>query len=629
MNLAKFRELPMAAITPKGWLRNTLENQRDGLTGHLDEAAGFPFDAGDWMSSSPATVETAFWYDGMIRCGHLLRDGDLIGKTRSQIEHVLAHPTDTGILGPNVPCGGSDLREPHRSFFRAMAADYSATQDGRIVEAMHRHYLATTPEEHCEDQDTGNIEHLCWLYDITGDRRLLDPALQAYELFNRPSVSADDSWAASLEYLLGDDTAERQHGVRFMEAVKLPAILYAHTGDGQFLEAALNGFRKLDRDHMLISGCPSSHEGLAGKNPRDVHETCVVSDFACSAGHMLRITGEAGWADRIERICLNAGMGSVTKDFTALQYYSSPNQVLATSYSSHNLQARVQPRMSYRPDFPTHCCAGNVHRFMPNYTLGMWLGDNGRGLVAALYGPSVVQARVGADGRFVTIEEITDYPFSERVEFSIQADGPVLFPLWLRIPGWCDRTAVAVNGDALAIELRPGSFAKLERVFASGDRVELSLPMRLKMSHWRQPGGDEQEGVGIERGPLVYSLLIEEDRAVDAEASQFGGRFPAWNILPASPWNYALDVDESQLETEVEVIQRLVPTNPWAVGEAPMQLRLPARRVPGWGLDRDRYMPNLPSPVDPAAKAEAITLVPLGSTCIRLTIFPDCRWQWI
>ena len=413
-----------------------------------------------------------------------------------------------------------------------------------------------------------------------------------------------------------------------MEAVKLPAILYAHTGETRLLEAALNGFRKLDRDHMLISGCPSSQEGLAGKNPRGVHETCVVSDYAYSAGHMLRITGDAAWADRIERVCFNAGMGSVTGDFTALQYFSSPNQVLATSYSSHNLQAPDQPRMSFRPDFPTHCCAGNVHRFMPNYALGMWLSRPGGGLVAALYGPSVVRARVGAQAREVTIAEITDYPFSERIEFAIDADGPVSFPLWLRIPGWCDRAAVAVNGEAVDIEAKAGSFIELNETFAPGDRVELSLPMRLAMSHWPQPGGDEQEGVGIERGPLVYSLLIEEERTVDAQATRFGGRFPAWNILPASPWNYALDVDETHLEREVELVQLPVPANPWAVGAAPVRLRLPARRVPGWTLDRDRYTPNLPSPVEPGAEVEEITLVPLGSSCIRLTVFPDCRWRW-
>ena len=628
MNLAKFRELPVGSIEPTGWLRQILESQRDGLTGHLDEAAGFPFDADDWMSSFPYTVEIAFWYDGVIRCGHLLGDHDLIQKTRSQIEHALAHPTDTGILGPNVRCGGSDLREPHRSFFRAMATDYSATRDERIVEAMLRHYRATTPAEHFQDQGTGNIEHLCWLYDLTGDRQLLDHALKAYELFNGPQIAADKSWGAGLEYLLGDGDASGQHGVRFMEAVKLPAILHAHTGNDRFLEAALNGFRKLDRDHMLISGCPSAHEGLAGKNPRDVHETCVVSDYAYSAGHMLRITGAAEWADRIERVCFNAGMGSVTDDFTALQYYSSPNQVLATSYSSHNLQAPDQPRMSFRPDFPTHCCAGNVHRFMPNYALGMWLDDGRGGLVAALYGPGVVRARVGAEDREVTITETTDYPFAEHIEFEIEADAPVSFPLWLRIPGWCDGAAVAVNGEAVAVETRPGSFVALRRQFAPGDRVELTLPMRVKASHWPQPGGDEQEGIGIERGPLVYSLLIEEDRTVDAEAEQFGGRFPAWNILPASPWNYALDIDETRLESEVESSELRVPENPWAVGAAPVRLRLPARRVPGWVLDRDRYTPNLPSPVDPAAATEAITLVPLGSTCIRLTVFPDCRWQW-
>ena len=55
-----------------------------------------------------------------------------------------------------------------------------------------------------------------------------------------------------------------------------------------------------------------------------------MTDYTWTLDYFLQATGECEWADRIERIIFNAGMGSVTKDFRALQYFSSVNQILAT-----------------------------------------------------------------------------------------------------------------------------------------------------------------------------------------------------------------------------------------------------------------------------------------------------------
>lgn len=667
--IAKFHELPLTTITPEGWLRLFLENQRNGLTGHLDELS-YPFNTccwagekvgvpkglphvGDWWTYE----QSGYWFDGMIRCGYLLRDDFLIKKAKKQIEYVLTHAAENGYLGPSHII--SNLW-PHAVFFRAMMAEYSATGDKRILEALQKHYLSITPERLVGGsmwRNICNIEEICWLYGLTGDKQLLNHAVKAYELFCAKDLSVTPDNLLS-------DTKSNDHGGWYCEMVKLPVILYMYTGETRLLEAAINGFRKIDRDHMLIDGIPSSNEALSGKAPRSCHETCVISDFSWSAGYMLLATGEAEWGDKIERACFNAGIGAVTKDFKAHQYFSSPNQIVATRNSSYSDFGKM--RMAYRPGHDTQCCTGNVNRFMPNYVSRMWLSDGSGGLVAALYGPSSVNAKVGKDAKEVIIVENTDYPFSETIEFQIRTEKKVRFPLWLRIPGWCRQAAVSLNGRPMELEIKPGSFVKLNREFSHNDRVELSLPMPLKLSYC--PRG----GVGIERGPLVYSLLIEEDRQVDLDEpksdeefevaiaiSELTGNknvsqhlptsneeFPAWNMLPSNPWNYALVIDEKQLEKDVEVIHNPMTPNPWNIDDvpAPIQLRVPARRVKKWalfGVSRYPYYNRGPdkeyvlqTPYLPDSgkleyhldeKVEKVTLVPYGCTHLRLSIFPHCQ----
>ena len=67
------------------------------------------------------------------------------------------------------------------------------------------------------------------------------------------------------------------------------------------------------------------------------HETCDIVDFTWTLSHYLMVTGQAEWADKIEKAIYNAGLGAITKDFKSLQYFSSPNQFIATGTSNHNI----------------------------------------------------------------------------------------------------------------------------------------------------------------------------------------------------------------------------------------------------------------------------------------------------
>jgi hypothetical protein len=206
---------------------------------------------------------------------------------------------------------------------------------------------------------------------------------------------------------------------------------------------------------------------------------------------------------------------------------------------------------------------------------------------------------------------------------------------------------VFINGGEVEIADPSDGFIKIERKFSHNDNIHLRLPMEVGISHW--PRG----GLGIEYGPLVYSLRIEEDWHV-VQDPKSSPDFPAWDLHATSPWNYALVLDERQPCKDVELISRPLTSDPWNIHNAPIELRVLARRVSGWSLDERTtiidhtytgkgkgkskkglingnfiFTPQLPDPetlnMRLSENPERITLVPYGCSKLRITIFPHCE----
>lgn len=631
-----WREVSLKNIRTDGWLHAFLARQRDGLTGHL-EVAGYPFSTRGWKEDVIPLGERggsgwwpyeqyAYWVDGQLRCGLLLDDETLKRKARAQIDHVLAHPDPDGYLGPATLKAlrgerGSE-RWPHAVFFRAIMADYDERPTRRTLNKLIRHYLSGTAA-HETTRNVCNIEIMAWLYEKTGDRRILNLAVSSYRNFQK----REPKNAATVKHMLGNGIA-REHGPRYMELFKLGAVLYRVTGNRRLLAASVNAQRKLKRDHVLIDGVPSATEHLRGIYSTAGHETCMITDYLWSLGILLAATRDPQYADDMERICFNALPGAVTPDFRALQYFSGPNQVVAGPQTNHHPHGMGSAHMSYRPNPATECCPGNVHRAMPAYIGRMWLDDGRGGIVAALFGPGRVKA-----GRGVTITQETAYPFDEQVSFQFACRRPVRFRFTFRIPGWCHNASATWNGKTLRRELRAGTFITMNRELRDGDRLELNLPREV-----RSVRGPEN-GVGLLWGPLVLALPIRERRTVETGDARSSAEFPAWTMEPDAPWNYALVRPFRRGGVEI----RPPFDSPWAIEHAPVRLQVPARRVAGWRLIRKRklkmkwgdkevvregrilFTPPLPGREilrQDGCREEIIELVPYGSTRLRIAWFP-------
>jgi DUF1680 family protein len=635
---ALFRSLPPGAVKPEAWLGLYLQKQAQGLSLHLPEVS-WPFTGAFWAGEEKAPSwwpweQRGYWIDGALRCALVTGDQQLLQVAQVPVDYTLNHALPDGYLGPKFMKDGKEhnpkldnFRWPNTVFFRALAAKAEATGDSRIAAAIRKHYLSDHAPYGCPSRDVTNIEGMLWAYERTGDRQLLALAEKAWTDFLKNAEPGDRESGDLHPDRVFANMPIHAHGVTYIEKAKLPAILYSHTGEPEYLRFALAAQERIFSHHMLIDGIPSTSEDYRETTSLDSHETCDISDHTWTWGYMLMATGDGVWGDRIERACFNAGFGAIKKDWKAHQYFSCPNQVLATQTSNHAVlrQGRAVGWMAYRPNsgHGVACCGGNVHRFMPNYVIRMWMADRQGGLVATLYGPSKVQAEVGSGRHAVEIVEDTNYPFGEEIHFTVNPEKPIWFPLSLRIPHWCRHASLFLNDKRLPMPEIENSFTHVNRKFYPGDTITLLLPMKTDLSYW------PSNGIGIERGPLVYSLPVKEDWTPVIEPKWSTPDFPEWDANPATAWNYGTAIDETKLLSKIRLKSTAMTTDPWV--DPPITLTVPLRRIPDWQLAMDPKDPNikltppLPRIEEGALKTEAemASLIPYGSTHLRVTIFPE------
>ena len=116
-----------------------------------------------------------------------------------------------------------------------------------------------------------------------------------------------------------------------------------------------------------------------------------------------------------------------------------------------------------------------MNRILPNYVMHMWMATGDNGLAAAHYGPCRVVA-LAADRVPVEIDCRTDYPFNETVDMVVTPARAAEFPLLLRIPGWCRRPAVELNGSAVAAAPDGNGFVRLQTPLATARHAAVAVP---------------------------------------------------------------------------------------------------------------------------------------------------------
>ena len=615
--------LPLGQIRPAGWLKRQLRIQADGLSGHLDE---FWPDVGPhsgWLGGTGESWERGpYFVDGLLPLAWQLDDATLKAKAVRFVDWTLNHQAPSGMIGP----ASNDDWWPRMVMLKALAQYEEATGDPRVIPVLSRyfdHQLEALPDRPLRDwgkfrwQDNALV--VIWLYNRTGDPKLINLARLLHQQgYDWQAEFADFKFTQPItrEFIkLNEghglsDLALATHGVNNGQAIKAAPVWSVISGNEADRRGAQQMLAALYKYHGLPNGMFSCDEHLAGRNPSQGSELCTVVETMFSLEQSLAILGDADLGERLERIAFNALPGTFTDDMWAHQYNQEPNQVEVSLHRKPWTTDGPESNLfGLEPNFG--CCAANFHQGWPKFASSLWMASHDDGLVAAAYSPCEVHTTVGKTP--VRVLEETDYPFRGYVRITLNPAAQVSFPLRLRIPAWANGTTLRVNGKLLPTPEVAG-FTRIERMWQSGDVVELRFPLRARLSR------GYNDSVSIDRGPLVFSYPIGEDWVKLRDR----GMTADWQIFPSSQWNYALAVNEDTIK-ELSVGERPVGASPFALKGSPVTLQVGARKVPSWRAVDGVADPVPQSPVTSDQPDEKISLVPYGAAKLRITAFPQLK----
>jgi hypothetical protein len=491
----------------------------------------------------------------------------------------------------------------------ALQSYYDFTADPRVLPFMTKYaaWQNTLPPDYFSRswQDTrfgDNIESLYWLYNHTGDSWLLDLATKMHD-HSAKWTKGIASW----------------HNVNLSQGFREPAEYWMQAKDPSLLADT-------ERDYQTAMGTYGQFPGggfAADENarkgfidPRQGFETCGIVELMHSFEMLAKITGNPQWLDRCEYIAFNSLPAALTPDLKALHYLTGANQVqLDRKNKAPGIDNR-DTMFSYSPGTVYRCCEHNHTMGWPYYAEELWHATSDGGLALSLYNASEVKAKV-AGGDEVKVIETTDYPFSDSVELKLETARSVRFPLYLRVPNWCDQPTISVNGKAISADAHALSYVVVTRDWSNADTVTLTLPMKLGVRRWAK----NKDSASVDYGPLSFSLEIGQKWV------KYGGtdEWPEQEVYPTTAFNYGLVLDEANPTAGIELTKASGPVadQPFTPETTPFRLTMKAKKIPNWDMDHNNLLRTLePGPVRSSEPVETISLIPMGAARLRISSFP-------
>lgn len=296
------------------------------------------------------------------------------------------------------------------------------------------------------------------------------------------------------------------HSVRACYMYAGMADVAAETGNKDLLQACRRIWKNMTQKRMYVTGGIGStrfNEQFTCDydlpNEDAYAETCAAIALVFFAHRMFHLERDSQYIDVMERALYNGVMSGVSLDgkhfFYANRLAVKPEVI---EIGHHNFPAARQEW------FGCSCCPPNVARLLASFGTYVYSQDSD-GIWVNLYVAGSGKGDVKEQE--ITITQRTDYPWKEKVEITVNTKNPVACTLNLRIPQWCSGAKIKVSGKAidLAKVLKKG-YAKIQRQWQQGDKVELTLPMPVEVIEAHPDVRHDAGKVALQRGPIVYCL---------------------------------------------------------------------------------------------------------------------------
>jgi hypothetical protein len=299
------------------------------------------------------------------------------------------------------------------------------------------------------------------------------------------------------------------HAYSFCNALSSAMQAYISSGSRKHLLAAKNAFDMITTTQSFATGGWGPNESFSAPGSGALYASLsrTHAGFETPCGsyahfkltrYLLRVTGDGRYGDSMERVFYNTVLGARRLQPDGHAFY----------YSDYNFSAQ---RVYFPDAWP--CCSGTLPQVAADYRILAYFRQ-ANSLFVNLYLPSAVRWTT-ADGAQVTLSQQTEYPLDGHIAIRLRISRPSHFAVRLRIPAWAGQGAIIrVNGAHVSAPVSAG-FAELRRSWNNGDRIELDLPLTMRL----EPIDTEHPNiVALVRGPLV--LFAATDNAPRVTHSQ-------------------------------------------------------------------------------------------------------------
>lgn len=562
-----YKILKAGEIQPQGWIREQLHRDlTEGYIGSFDKVHPTVSHnlfvkqnrrsekqykiVKEWWSGE----HEGYWKDAVVRMAFLTHNEEYIKQATEWIDDIIENTGEDGYIGIYEDCEEPTCRFNHEKgngelwttsrILMAMLAYYEYTGNEKVLSAAEqaskliiseyrdRNYFSKTSKGGGVSHGIGFFENLEWLYRITGDQTYLDAALKLYDDFSQGKVRDDD---LKLLQLLDTTMYFRKHGAHVAEGIFVPHFVAAIDGRSEYKRASEMSVKKLNY-HITPGGAMRCDEWVKGRKGTadERYEYCSIAEMISPLNKMVAFTGDFLLADQVETMAFNAGQGARLPVLKGLSYLTSDNRI---KINHKEIGHRESYDASHRA---ASCCVLNGGRLMPYYVEGMWMKDvkNG-GLVATLYGPCEVKTIL--NDVEVNVEEQTNYPFSDKVEFMINPERPTEFSLVLRKPHGCsDIDILKIDGVNIREE---HDKIIISKHWKKNDKFIVKFNFEVKKV--AQPSSKTVRGEGyfIKRGPLVFALPFEHRMDTIKEYHNSGFYRYKLKVKDKEGWNYKIPTD--------------------------------------------------------------------------------------
>jgi uncharacterized protein len=179
---------------------------------------------------------------------------------------------------------------------------------------------------------------------------------------------------------------------------------------------------------------------------------------------------------------LNMRLGTIQPETGHTQYYLSLTPGAWKTFNSE--------------DNSFWCCTGSGVEEFSKLNDSIYWHDG-----EAVYVNLFIASELDWSDRGIRLRQETTFPETAATLITVSAEKPIQAAIHLRIPEWAEGASVKINGKPLEASASPGSYLALSRTWKNGDRIEMTLPMRLSVES--MPDDPKQQAFLY--GPLVLA----------------------------------------------------------------------------------------------------------------------------